>query len=69
MNQGSRAPGPSLSGSTSPRPHEGRRGRRFNSRREIDEWVAERRQVLTALVEAEWLGRHRQLSLDDRRAA
>jgi hypothetical protein len=36
------------------------RARRLNSRREIDEWIAERYRTLSALVEAERCGGKRQ---------
>ena len=40
---------------------------RVNSRKEIEEWAAERRKVLAELTEREGFGR--QLALDERRAA
>lgn len=66
MNQASRGSGPSPSGRL--HPCEGAHGRRLDTRREVDAWVAQRRWVLTAPYEREGLGRH-QLSIDESEAA
>lgn len=44
------------------------RGRRLDGRREVDEWLAERKAALDALILAEGLGR-RQLRFDESEAA